>query len=186
MLTACDEGLGWTGNGRVAMRRSMVFLAGLAAMTAPAMASAQTQKPDPFVIEDNSAMGRFPRLPEDKLVAPDTGGELVGVRHKAWWQVLIHCAGIYRFHNNQLTDAGDSAGAAEAERIGKNFIGLAIDRLVADRKISIDDTVQILVPDANYGMAGAADGGEEHRPFKVDEMRCRDVQQRYEAVSKSW
>jgi CubicO group peptidase (beta-lactamase class C family) len=168
------------------MRKSMIFLAALAAILAPAMASAQTQKPDPFVIEDNSLMGRYPRLPEDRLVAADTGGELAGVRGKAWWQVLMHCAGVYRFHHNELTDAGDTASAAETETIGKAFIGLAIDRLVADRKISIDDTVAILIPEANYSLAGAADGGEEHRPFKVDEMRCRDVERLYTAASKGW
>jgi hypothetical protein len=171
------------------MRKSIVILgAVLAAMLAPGLAQAQSQaqKPDAFVIEDNSMMGRSPRLPVDRLVADDTGGELIGVRGKAWWQVLMHCAGIYRYHYNQLHEAGDDTAADAAELTGKRFIGLAIDRLVVDREIKINDTIAILLPEANYGFTAAADGGETHRPFAVDEMRCRDVEQRYGEALMCW
>jgi hypothetical protein len=164
------------------MRGSFILLAALAAMLTPAMASAQTQKPDPFVIEENDMMGRHPRLAEDKLVAPDAGGELTGVRGKAWWQVLSWCVGVYRFHHNELSDAGDAAGAKAMEEAGKRFILLAIGRLMTDRRISADDTVAILTPEASYGIASAADGGETYRPFAVDDMRCRDVERSYRAA----
>lgn len=163
------------------MRGLTVFLAALA-LSVPGVAQAQTQKPDPMVIDENTMMGRSPRLPADRLVPANAAGELAGVRGKAWWQVLMWCAGAYRFRHDELDKAGDKAGAAATEETGMRFIGMAVDRLVVDRGITIDDTVPILTPEANYAYAGAADGGETYRPFKVDEMRCREVELRYMAM----
>ena len=164
------------------MRKLLVILAALTALASPAAAFAQTQKPDPFVIEENRMGGRSPRVAADKLVAPDTGGELIGVRGRAWWQVLAHCAGIYRFHDDEMRKAGNIAEADAAKVQGRYFVGLAVDRLKADRKLSSDATVEILVPEASYGYTTAADGGETYRPFAVEDMRCRDVAKRYKAA----
>lgn len=164
------------------MRKSVMVLAGVAAMMMPAMASAQAQKVDPFVIDENTMMGRQPRVAADKLVGPNTGGELLKVRGKAWWQVLSWCAGVYRFRFDSLREAGDETGAEPIEQRGKFFIELALGRIMTDRDIDGDTAVDILVPEIQYANASAADGGEEFRPFKVDEMRCNDVERFYRAA----
>lgn len=164
------------------MRKSIVMLGALAALTMPGMAQAQAQKPDPFVIEENSMMGRQPRVAADKLVPADAGGELVSVRGKGWWQVLSWCAGAYRFHHDEVVAGGNAAGAVPFEERGKLFIEFALLRLADDRGISVDDAVEVLVPEVQYARASAADGGETHRPFVLDEKRCGDVERYYRSA----
>jgi hypothetical protein len=158
-------------------------IAAIALATVPVAAHAQ--QADPFAIEDNSMMGRKPRVAADRLVPPNAAGELAAVRGKAWWQVLAYCAGMYKYRADSLAELGDTTGIRLAEDKGKQFLMLGMARLEADRKVSVDQADAIIGPEFDYSVLVAEDAGagENFGPY---ERRCREVEQRYAEALKGF
>ncbi|RYY47299.1 MAG: hypothetical protein EOP59_01435 [Sphingomonadales bacterium] len=161
----------------------MIRIATIAAFLSLAV-PAHAQQADPFKIEESSMMGRSPSTPADKRVTGDSLGELTGVRGAAWWQVLGHCAGAYKYRGTALRKVGD-AGAPAIEDMGKRLLLWGVERLQKDRGASLDQASAIMAAELEYGVLSAEDGGETNRPFAVDQTRCRDVQRRYVAFLRT-
>jgi hypothetical protein len=161
------------------MRRSFAAIAWAITLATPAWA--QT-KPDPFKIEDNPVedkdfMGRTPSSAADKRVAAGPGirGAVLEVVGKPWWQLLGYCAGVFNFRMEQAQDKGDAETKEAAGKVAQFYMSMSAKRLEADRGISFDAARLFAANEMNYNTTAAADGGEEHRPFALDEARCRDV-----------
>lgn len=162
-----------------------VLAAGILSMMLTPPSWAQT-KPDPFTISDHDPsqgvfMGRSASIPADARAAAGPGirGAVLDVLGKPWWQLLSYCAGVYNYRWEQAKDKSDAAGQQAADAAGRFFQVMAVRRLEEDRKISNGQARDVLVNEMNYYTAAAADGGEQHRPFALDEARCRDVRVGY-------
>lgn len=166
------------------MRGSFVAL-GLVAMLATSPAVAQT-KPDPFRINEESTMPYERSLPvaaDKRIVAgPGIRGAVNEVMGKTWWKVLSYCAGVYKYQIGEAEKKGDTARVDAVEKLAHEFRNFASDRLVADRGIAFAAATIMVERDMDYNALAAEDGGEEFRPFAVDEQRCRDVRFGYVVV----
>lgn len=165
------------------MRSALAAIALVMVLPTPAWAQA---KPDPFKVEENPPehkdfLRRTYSIPADKRAAAGPGirGAVLEVLGKPWWQILSYCAGVYNFRWEQAKTKGDAVGQTAADNAGRFFQVMALRRIEEDRGISNADARNIIGQELSYYTMAAADGGEDYRPFALDESRCRDVRVGY-------
>jgi hypothetical protein len=110
------------------MRAHILALAATLAAAAPATAADQT-----------FAKSRSSLLTEDHVGQP-------------MWSLLASCAGAHGAAHAYFTGR-TSSDAAYHKQTGTQFLELAVDRLVVDRRIGRDDALKITLPIVEQGRA---------------------------------
>jgi hypothetical protein len=123
------------------------------------------------------------------LIFPGGTGLTEGLAGQTYWSTQAQCAGLYGATNNYLSERGDTAQADAAKAKALGFAEDAIQRVMADRKLSRADAVQIVAPailaGRNSGLQTLAAGGmNDNSTWNFARSACLDIAEIYKSASR--